>query len=141
MVKCPTLGFGSGHDPRVMGLSPTSGSSLSTQSACDSLTLRLFHSSLILFLKKLIKMVNSMLGRFYHSFFLKGKHGLWIRLMTSLVLKKKKKRGQPGWLSSLAPPSAQGLILETLDRVPRRAPCMEPASPSACVSTLSLIHI
>ena len=95
LVEHQSLGFGSGHDPRVMGLSPTSGSSLSTQSACDSLTLRLFHSSLILFLKKLIKMVNSMLGRFYHSFFLKGKHGLWIRLMTSLVLKKKKE-GSPG---------------------------------------------
>ena len=47
--------------------------------------------------------------------------------------------GQPGWLSGLAPPSAQGVILETRDRVPRRAPCMEPASPSACVSaSLSL---
>ena len=42
--------------------------------------------------------------------------------------------GQPGWLSGLAPPSAQGLILETQDRVPHWAPCMEPASPSACVS-------
>ena len=31
-------------------------------------------------------------------------------------------------------PSAQGMILESRDRVPRRAPCMEPASPSACVS-------
>ena len=47
--------------------------------------------------------------------------------------------GQPRWLSGLAPPSAQGMILETQDRVPRRAPCMEPASPSACVSaSLSL---
>ena len=42
--------------------------------------------------------------------------------------------GQPGWLSGLEPPSAQGVILETRDPVPRRAPCMEPASPSACVS-------
>ena len=42
--------------------------------------------------------------------------------------------GQPRWLSSLAPPSAQGVILETQDQVPRWAPCMEPASPSACVS-------
>ena len=43
--------------------------------------------------------------------------------------------GSPGVLSGLAPPrSAQGVILETWDRVPRRAPCMEPASPSACVS-------
>ena len=43
--------------------------------------------------------------------------------------------GQSWWLSGLAPPSAQGVILETRDRVPRRAPCMEPASPSAWVST------
>ena len=42
--------------------------------------------------------------------------------------------GQPEWLSGLAPPSAQGVTLETRDRVPRQAPCMEPASPSACVS-------
>ena len=36
-------------------------------------------------------------------------------------------------------PSAQGVILETRDRVPHQAPCMEPASPSACVSaSLSL---
>ena len=31
-------------------------------------------------------------------------------------------------------PAVQGVILETWDRVPRRAPCMEPASPSACIS-------
>ena len=31
-------------------------------------------------------------------------------------------------------PLAQVVILETRDRVPHRAPCMEPASPSACVS-------
>ena len=36
------------------------------------------------------------------------------------------------WHSGLAPPAAQGVILETWDRVPHRAPCMEPASPSAC---------
>ena len=53
--------------------------------------------------------------------------------------------GQPGWLSGLAPPPAQGVILETLDRVPHGAPCMEPASPSACVSasfslTVSLMN-
>ena len=50
----------------------------------------------------------------------------------NLILKLKV--GQLGWLSGLAPPSAQGMILETRDRVPRRAPCMEPASPSTCVS-------
>ena len=49
--------------------------------------------------------------------------------------------GQPWWLSSLAPPSGKGAILETQDRVPHRAPCMEPASPSACVSaSLSLMN-
>ena len=47
--------------------------------------------------------------------------------------------GQPLGPSSLAPPSAQGVIPETRDRVPHRAPCWEPASPSACVSaSLSL---
>ena len=30
--------------------------------------------------------------------------------------------GQPRWPSGLAPPLAQGVILETWDQVPRRAP-------------------
>ena len=42
--------------------------------------------------------------------------------------------GQPRWLSGLALPSAQGMILETQDRVPHQALCIEPASPSASVS-------
>ena len=47
--------------------------------------------------------------------------------------------GQSRWRSGLVPPTAQGVILETLDRVPSQALCMEPASPSACVSnSLSL---
>ena len=46
----------------------------------------------------------------------------------------KRSPGQPRWRSGLAPPAAQGVILETLDRVPRQAFCMEPASPSAGVS-------
>ena len=59
--------------------------------------------------------------------------------MLWLGVQKHSKEGQPRWRSSLAPPSAQGVILETRDRVPRQAPCMEPASPSACVSaSLSL---
>ena len=41
---------------------------------------------------------------------------------------------QPQWPSDLAPPLAQGVILETWDRVPRRAPHREPASLSACIS-------
>ena len=48
-------------------------------------------------------------------------------------------RAARGGLSGLAPPSAQGVILETWNGVPCWAPCMEPASPSACVSaSLSL---
>ena len=39
-------------------------------------------------------------------------------LQSVLLLRKKIRRGQPGWLSRLAPPSAQGVILETWDRVP-----------------------
>ena len=31
-------------------------------------------------------------------------------------------------------PLAQGVILDSQDRVPHQAPCMEPASPSAWVS-------
>ena len=46
----------------------------------------------------------------------------------------KVKPGQLRWYSGLVSPAAQGVILETLDRVPRRALCMEPASTSACVS-------
>ena len=54
---------------------------------------------------------------------------------------KIKNVGQPGWLSGLAPRLARGVILGSRDRVPRRAPCMEPASPSACVSaSLSVSH-
>ena len=51
--------------------------------------------------------------------------------------------GQPRWRSGLAKHAAWGVILETLDGVPRRALCMEPASPSACVSaSLSLsLHL
>ena len=45
-----------------------------------------------------------------------------------------KTKGQSGWFSGLALPSAHGIILETWDRVSRRAPYREPASPSACVS-------
>ena len=39
--------------------------------------------------------------------------------------------GHPRWCSGLAPPAAQGVILESWDRVPCQAPCMGPASPSA----------
>ena len=49
--------------------------------------------------------------------------------------------GQPGWLSGLVPPSAQGVILESWDRVPRPAPGMEPASPSFCVSASLSLYV
>ena len=35
-------------------------------------------------------------------------------------------------------PLAQGVILESWDRVPHQAPCMEPASLSACALPLCL---
>ena len=38
-VKRPTLDFGLGHDPRVVGWSPESGSTLSVKPADDSLSL------------------------------------------------------------------------------------------------------
>ena len=55
----------------------------------------------------------------------------------------RKNVGQPWWRSGLALPAAPGRDLETLDRVPHRALCMGPASPSACVSaSLSLsLHL
>ena len=52
---------------------------------------------------------------------------------------KNVKDGRPGGLSGLAPPSAQGVILETGDQVPHRAPCMVPVSLplSLCVSLVN----
>ena len=38
-----------------------------------------------------------------------------VLLDTEGVSRKLEIRGQPGWLSGLAPPSAQGVILETQD--------------------------
>ena len=40
----------------------------------------------------------------------------------------------PRWLSNLAPAFGPGRGPEVWDRVPHQAPCMERASPSACVS-------
>ena len=47
-----------------------------------------------------------------------------------------------GWLSGLAPAWAQGVILDPGDqnRVPRQAPCMEPASPLPVSLPLSVSH-
>ena len=46
-----------------------------------------------------------------------------------LYFKKCGKRHLGGWVIEHLP-----LALESQDRVPHRAPCKEPASPSACVS-------
>ena len=63
------------------------------------------------------------------------------KILTHYILSKKKKEkkrkekrkkrkektyyiGQPRWHSGLVPPAAQGVILETLDRVPCRALCI-----------------
>ena len=51
-----------------------------------------------------------------------------------LVSFKRMEQGSLGGSAVERLPSAQGVILESQDRVPHRAPCMEPASPSACVS-------
>ena len=60
----------------------------------------------------------------------------------SLFLWEFTKEVAPGSLGGAAVwrlPLARDAILETRDRIPRWAPCMEPASPSACVSaSLSL---
>ena len=50
-------------------------------------------------------------------------------------IKKRTDRGSLGDSMVWHLPLAQGMILESWDGVPRWAPYMEPASPSACVST------
>ena len=59
---------------------------------------------------------------------------VWYIVSAMCLFKNNCTFGQPLWLSSLAPTSAQGVILETQDGVLCQVPCMEPASPSACVS-------
>ena len=56
------------------------------------------------------------------------------RLMLLTASYKHELRGSLGGLAVWCLPSAQGVILESQDRVLHKAPCMEPASPSACVS-------
>ena len=68
-----------------------------------------------------------------------------IRKYPTILTLKSKMKGHLGGSAFQCLPWAWGVILESLDRVPHRAPCMEPASPSACVSaslplSLSLIN-
>ena len=47
----------------------------------------------------------------------------------------------PGWLSGLVSALTWVVIPGSWDPVPHQAPCMEPASPSACVSaSVSLMN-
>ena len=65
----------------------------------------------------------------------------YFRYMFEMFYKKKLTLGSPSGSAVWCLPSAQGLILETWDWVPRQAPCVEPASPFACVSaSLSLMN-
>ena len=62
-----------------------------------------------------------------------------LTLKQDLTVIKTKGGGSLGGAAVWRLPLARGTILEAWDRIPRRAPCMEPASPSACVSaSLSL---
>ena len=66
-----------------------------------------------------------------------GKPGPGSRKDGKNSTRQKRKRIPGGRLGGSAVehlPSAQGMILESRDRVPHRAPCVESASPSACVS-------
>ena len=62
------------------------------------------------------------------------KEKLALKSISTDFIKNVEMWGQPRWLSGLAPPLAQGVILEARDQVPHQAPCMEAASPSARVS-------
>ena len=61
--------------------------------------------------------------------------GSYIYVLTQVL---KRGEGRLGGSVVARLPSAQGVILESQDRVPHRAPCREPASPSACVLPLSV---
>ena len=63
----------------------------------------------------------------------------WIQTTAQMSIKDMM-LGLPWWLTGLVPPSGQGVILEFQDPVPHQAPCIEPASPSACVC-LSLLSV
>ena len=48
-----------------------------------------------------------------------------MREIANAVLKIRCTFGQPGWLGGLAPPSVQGVTLESRDRVPGSSPGIE----------------
>ena len=54
--------------------------------------------------------------------FLFSKLCIWTNILKYNI---KAIEGQPRWLSGLVPPSDQGVIMETQDGIPSRAPCME----------------
>ena len=87
-------------------------------------------------LDKSLKSVFPLTPNFYFLEFILGKSSEKCAHMYAqgYLSEWKLDTGQPRWRSGLAPPSAQGVILGTQDRVPRRAPCVEPASPSASLS-------
>ena len=55
-------------------------------------------------------------------------------LLMSRMKFKEVRQGHLGGSAIEHLPLAQGVILESQDRVPHQAPCMRPASLSACVS-------
>ena len=57
-----------------------------------------------------------------------------VNLKQLLHLVKLLHKGRPGGSAVELLPSAQGMTPRSRDQVPQRAPCMEPASPSAWVS-------
>ena len=61
-----------------------------------------------------------------------------LRADTILFTFKNRQRGMPGWLSGWAPAFGSGRDPRIQDQVPHRAPCEEPASPSAYVSASPL---
>ena len=63
---------------------------------------------------------------------------VFLQIQEDIMDFRKSHKGQPRWLSGLALPSAQGVILETRDRVPRQAPCMLLPLPVCLLLSLSV---
>ena len=67
--------------------------------------------------------------------------GGWELILQRRQMERTRIRGSLGGSAVWRLPLAQGVILESRDRVPRRAPGMEPASPSSCVSASLSIYM